>query len=521
MNFIKKFVKRLRNKLTRRSAAPRVSEDDPREPPPPATPLQFPSCSPQGLPLDPSADLDVNKLFSLFGRTGPRPEYLRAFNISVERDVECPHLVPAAFLPPASWLNEFADPDSVPAVKSSLSNGYPAPGYRNFYGLAKEMIFNNTDAFKSVRRNPRTIGARNPLPVSIINSRKFWNGLADMAEYWDTSLDHYSELTDDENDTMDIDEGSPDTRATNNRRTATKQTYTGRRRDTGSKMPNRFREETVTGLVEVLARLFHCTLDNPTIQPKLQIHNILIPLPYLRSLHRIPINNQEARNGIKQGPILGVLCRDQIKFREDTEAEGQGRTELLDLLKESGLLALLAQRRAREGNPEVRSGENEWWTTQPRWGGGAGGEFGSSDEKPVGEEALPTAGSTAAASKKKTAKANRMEAGWRSLRPAPSLWEKNVVYQAVGKEKGSPHDDIYLISSVNHHISIVHARIHSRYIDHLTTKNPRQSTVLQEPWYELSIQHTKWFDLFLANDRIELLRGLWGVFSYMMRTTDD
>ena len=71
-------------------------------------------------------------------------------------------------------------------------------------------------------------------------------------------------------------------------------------------------------------------------------------------------------------------------------------------------------------------------------------------------------------------------------------------------------------------------RVHETYIDYLTTghyeKGGTGSTttgpVTQEPWYGAQIQRSRWHDLFKAEDRVELLRGIWGIVNYLMRVTE-
>ena len=438
-----------------RPAAPRISENEPREPPPPATRLQFPSCIPQELSVDPTVELDVTKLFSVFARTGPRPEHLAAFNISASNDASITDLIPPDFLPPTPWLSEpvSAGPQPLPCPQSpqSLDNARTARQRNVFWGLAKELLYENTAGFRAARRERHPKGTS---PVKIVNARKFWNGLADMADYWDTSLDNYSDSTDNAgNDAMDIDEvRSVAQTAENDAPPENKKTYTGRRIDTGSNMPPRFREETVSGFIEMLTRTFHLTLDNPSIQPRLHLHNILFPLPYFRSVHRIPQAAYEARAGVKEGPLLGVLCREQTKFREETDASGGNLMEIMDLLKESGLLALLAQRRAREGKQEVKPGAGKWWASTPRWGGGPDPEFGIDEEESVSED-MPVSGSSTGPPRKRSKKMSQ-EAIWRAMKEPSGLWEKNVRYQAIGKEEDSEYDDV----SFSSHVSIIGGR---------------------------------------------------------------
>lgn len=83
-----------------------------------------------------------------------------------------------------------------------------------------------------------------------------------------------------------------------------------------------------------------------------------------------------------------------------------------------------------------------------------------------------------------------------------------------------------MVSSLNHHIAILHLRVHRRYLDILTTgksdfTESLSDTPADPPWHVLKIERTRWFDLFVAEDRIEALKGLWRIFHYMMRAEED
>lgn len=78
---------------------------------------------------------------------------------------------------------------------------------------------------------------------------------------------------------------------------------------------------------------------------------------------------------------------------------------------------------------------------------------------------------------------------------------------------------IYMISSINHHVSILHLRVHRRYLDILTHGDSTFPPTEGEPWHVLKLQRTRWFDLFDANDRIEALKGVWQLFHHQLRQT--
>lgn len=73
-----------------------------------------------------------------------------------------------------------------------------------------------------------------------------------------------------------------------------------------------------------------------------------------------------------------------------------------------------------------------------------------------------------------------------------------------------------MVSSLNHHISVLYLRVHPLYIQYLT-----EGTLPESPpeldWCSPKLQRTRWFDLFSVDDRTEAMRGIWGIMSYLMR----
>lgn len=78
-----------------------------------------------------------------------------------------------------------------------------------------------------------------------------------------------------------------------------------------------------------------------------------------------------------------------------------------------------------------------------------------------------------------------------------------------------------MISSINHHISILHLRVHPRYLEWLAGEQDKPATENtqphSQPWHKLELRRTKWFDLLKAEDRVEALDGIWGLFGWLMR----
>jgi hypothetical protein len=92
-------------------------------------------------------------------------------------------------LPPKSWLQS-PNQEQPPAPETEapfLSNGRKAPTQAEFFARARELFFNNNDAFSTLTRK----GHEGQAPLRLAHFRKFWEGLDNMAYYWDNSLDEY------------------------------------------------------------------------------------------------------------------------------------------------------------------------------------------------------------------------------------------------------------------------------------------------------------------------------------------
>ena len=93
-------------------------------------------------------------------------------------------------LPPKDWLEppEHTDPlMSSESTVNLLSNGKRVPDRKEFYVRAKELTFKNDDAFSTLTRKADRGQAR----PRLAHFRKFWEGLDNVAYYWDNSLDEY------------------------------------------------------------------------------------------------------------------------------------------------------------------------------------------------------------------------------------------------------------------------------------------------------------------------------------------
>lgn len=78
-----------------------------------------------------------------------------------------------------------------------------------------------------------------------------------------------------------------------------------------------------------------------------------------------------------------------------------------------------------------------------------------------------------------------------------------------------------MVSSLNHHISVVRLHVHSDYVRYITNGKLPEQTPSDPEWVSPRLQRTRWYDLFNEEDRKEAMRALWGLMSYLMRVDES
>ncbi|KAK7711222.1 hypothetical protein SLS57_008137 [Botryosphaeria dothidea] len=176
-----------------------------RAPPDLPTPVKFPNFQPpERKPAAWTKDADPPALLQEFARI-KKPsditvDQFLGLNVSIKPECSIEELLSVlpgidSYVPPKEWAE--LPPDGTPAQpapqqeegpKRLLSNGRPYPGRDDFAIRLKELLFDNHEAFSALTRTPKDKGKK---PVRLAHYRKFWEGLDNMAYYWDTSLDEY------------------------------------------------------------------------------------------------------------------------------------------------------------------------------------------------------------------------------------------------------------------------------------------------------------------------------------------
>ena len=298
-------------------------------------------------------------------------------------------------------------------------------------------------------------------------------------------------------------------------------------------------------------------------------------------IFRTPTTREAARAGIVEGPLAAVSARHTTSFHPSTPDD---KDATMDLSRELIAALLTAQHRARAGKTERRMGEGAWWATKPRWGGGPGGPIGreiemlsasaeGADAVVVGDkDARPAAtppedslmAPAASLSSPYPAPPGKSDGGrprplpsrlaggggagditanpkgvkrlkksgngttlpmydnYRMVRPPSAAWDKKTRYEAVGRRRGVDYDDVFVISSLFHHISVLRVRVPDRLLEVLDgAADGGGGEGKKRSWGRLEVWRSKWYDFFLVEDRVEAMRLVWGMMAYLMRKDED
>ena len=222
-------------------------------------------------------------------------------------------------------------------------------------------------------------------------------------------------------------------------------------------------------------------------------------------------------------------------------------------------MLVTAQQRAREGRDEARRDPDEarrdpddekwWWCSRRRWGGGTGGPIGKEEAQVAAAEAVEKAASADPAtvlagvglapralprSASGSALAAAVAAGgggkrrgtgrktmslydnYRMVRPPSSTWDRKARYLSIGKVEGAGYDDVFLVSCLNHHVSVSRCRVSAGLQDVLEGRAEGMEGI-GEGEAGMRLWRSRWWDLFLVEERIEAMTAIWGMMAWLMR----
>ncbi|OLN94194.1 hypothetical protein CCHL11_02864 [Colletotrichum chlorophyti] len=508
---------------------PSAVKIDPKDIPPP-TPITLPPSRPQSQAPSASPDESRTKPLTSVLQNIYRPgdvtsTVFDALGIHLTPDATPADLIPdRAFLPDFEAWNKLT-PDEAreknDETRKPLNNGGLSPGCQHYLDRKRELSHSNEDAFRTVRRIPAPKGQQQ---ARLGNSYEFFRCLEAFTTYWDdTSTPPKAvEEVNGEND-VHADKAERDN-------PQTPETPRVIRTSAGSSMPGEYRQNLLTAFLKLVAYDFGCNVSAPRTEPRL--HIVAAPSPpqpskrqgeplpprssYFASgctfIFRTPRTRDAARQGIIEGPLAAVSARATTSFEKEND-------QAIDLARELVAALVTAQHRAREGKTEKRFGEGMWWTSKPRWGGAPGGPIGREIERDAIQGDKDNANSeTGQPASKRPRKNMSIYDNYRMVRPPSASWDRKTRYEAIGKVKGASYDDIFVISSLFHHISVLRVRVPQRLLEVLDGAD--EDDVLRG-WGQVDVRRSPWYDFFVLEERLDAMKLIWSLMAWLMRKPEE
>lgn len=508
--------------------------------------------------------------------------HLEALGVHVNPDVSLSDLIPDSTCLPDFDKWDTLSREEVHAVDAEsrprLCNDRLAPGAAKYVDLRQGLLTENDRAFRAVRRVAPKPGEQY---VRLGYCHDFFRHLEALTGFWeDTSATNSSARPEEQTPAADGEEASDKAMADVNStfcRTSAGSSMPVQYRT--QLLASFLKLVTYDFSCTVASRQeprLYIRSPTPTRDP-----TGTIPAPrhsYFSSgcnfIFRMPIDRESAKHGIVEGPIAAVSPRHTLLF----PPIGKERESVIDLSREVVAALITAQHRAREGRQEARIGRDAWWATKRRWGGGSGGPIGreaealeskdgtpllleDKDERPdakasfvEGEGAIPTKDTSSLGAMKTPSTGSRRSykasfggrstsgnspAGkssptqppnpkrprkslpvydaYRMVRPPSMHWDPKTRYAAIGRQRGADYDDVFVISCLFHHMSILRVRVPDRLLAVLSGESSEDPGVRGRG--KLEVWRTRWYDFFIAHDRVEAMRAVWGVVAYAMRSS--
>lgn len=447
------------------------------------------------------------------------PKGFSALGVNLTADASLEQIVPDPSCLPDFRQWEQLTPDEAreknQSTRSPLRNGNLSPGCQTYLERKRELSNTNEDGFRTVRRIPPPKGKQH---ARLGNAYEFFRCLETFTTFWDDPTQPPSLPPSPEMSPSDAPAANED-KATDNLKVVQQGRST--RTASGQTMPAEYRQSLMNAFIKLVAYDFGCNVSMARLEPRLQLSSPKgTPSPrksYNASntsfIFQSPQTREAARAGMVYGPVAAASARPTINFTTPDMETAQS----LDLAREIIAALITAQHRAREGKNEVRFGEGEWWTSKPRWGGGPGGPIGreierdgvqgDKDARPSDADGMPMP--------KKQRKNMSIYDNYRMIRPPASTWDKKARYEAIGRQKGATHDEIFVVSCLFHHISVLRVRVPLRLLEVLDGSPEPDPT--KRSWGGVQVWRSPWFDLFQTEQRVEAMQYVWGMMAYQMR----
>lgn len=187
----------------------------------------------------------------------------------------------------------------------------------------------------------------------------------------------------------------------------------------------------------------------------------------------------------------------------------------------TGLISASAAAAAGSGPPPPRprfsSGRGSGGLSSGGGGGGGRANLMNALDSAFSITDMPVRGAS-----KKPRKGLAIYDNYRMVRPPSSSWDKKTRYQAIGRKIGADYDDIFVVSALFHHMSIVRMRVPQKLLQALDGEGEEAGgeTALDEKWAGLEVVRSPWYDFFKVKDRLKVMQLSWAMMAYLMREQD-
>ncbi|CUS15070.1 unnamed protein product [Tuber aestivum] len=259
--------------------------------------------------------------------------------------------------------------------------------------------------------------------------------------------------------------GKPEERSATAANPPSEPPKTGEDEDDGRfAMPEKFREEIVKNFIEPICWGYGVRIYPPRALPRVALQRSRFLVHMTNYIYLTPALPAEARSGLVEGPVMGVQVRHESEFLKKLSNDSMdvdGEEEVGDVIGITReVAAALSLAQDRRKGPK--------------------------EGKPEGKT------------------------------------EKKVRFRAVGKDD-KWRDDIFLLTSLHHHVSISRISVTQPYLRFLETgQMPNLNheyfrTEEGNDWDKLKVQKTRFWDLLDPEERAEAGRNISGVLAWLSR----
>jgi hypothetical protein len=106
------------------------------------------------------------------------------------------------------------------------------------------------------------------------------------------------------------------------------------------------------------------------------------------------------------------------------------------------------------------------------------------------------------------------------LRAREGETERKTRFRAIGKVEGSYWDDVFMVTSMHHHVSISQLRVSKPYLRFLKTgklPNEDHPFIKEGGWEKLHLRKTKYYSLMVPEERVKAARDVVTVLKWVTR----